>query len=503
MEKSNIDNLFCYHIIPFVFDKEYVQVKKDLASKSNGENNVWEGKKFNAGQRLFEHVKKLIYDNDASNETIGIRYQLKDNARVMMGLTGNAGDQLILKLKNDKEYQYKIKNIHLYVFETQIGFLAFEIEYDIKNNQLEYIIEANYNIKNIVQNRDSIYHRKKISANESVDIKLPMNQIISKLTEELSITTFFENELGLPKQAIAYNAVCLKDVNPEKSFIERYLYEMRRLFRKSYKPSSEDLKIEDNKEVVQLFENCYWGASLEGVANLYYLTEDDETNAFFKNSYKGAITNTYLYIFFIALHQRYALLNYLTIASQIKKTSSVSKEDLDIIESIKTEKMKIAYYNLRCSFKNLSNITHQNKVYGLIRETLKLDDLSDEVNKELFGLAQILENQEEKVLVAEEIAKKKEEREKEKVRVEEEKCKNQKEAQRFNFLTIAVASLAAFFWLPSIVVSFWDIISRTCEGKIPFSGTWMILISILFPLLFVIIPSVIVFILHNKSKKDK
>jgi hypothetical protein len=516
VEKVSITDHFCYHIIPFAFNKDYIEAKKDLDKQFNDTNKIWERKKFGGGQRIFEHVKHLIYDSDDSKETIGIRYELRDSSRAAIGLPGNAKEKLVLKIKKGskqnseiKEYEYKIKKVHLYVFETQIGFIGLEIEYDFKNIQLEDIIEGNYNIKNVVQNIDSIYHRRKVKVSETLDANktlnldepLPMREVIKNVTRDLEVTTFFENESGLPKQALVYNAVCLSDTNLEKSFIETSIYEMRRLFRKSYKPSDYDIKIEGNEETLQLFENCYWGASLEGVVNIYHLTDDKETNTFFTGTYKGAIEKTYLYFYIIALHQRYALLNFSKAASQVKKTNSIGKEDLDIVKTIKDEKIKIAYFNLRCAFKNLSNITHQNKVYYLIRETLKLEDLSAEVNNELFGLAEILENQEEKILKAEQNARKEEQLKIESIKTKAEKDRNIKETQRFNFLTIAVASLAAFFWLPSIVISSWDIIARISKGEIPLSGSMWILLSILSPFLFVTLPTLIVVLKHNNSKK--
>lgn len=497
MDNYNINHHFCYHIIPFAFYKDYVEAKNDLNSKINGKDKVWEKKPFGVGQKVFEHVKKLICDNDESNETIGIRYELKDNFRSFMGLPDSPKEKLILKVSKDNskidEFEYYIAKIHLYIFETQIGFLAYEIGYDYDNINLTKIIEANYNIKFIVQNVEATYHRKKIDINNISDVPISMKNVISKLTEDLGVSTFFENGTILPKQAIVYNSVCLSDINPDKEFIAKSIYEMRRLFKNSYLPIANDLNVNDNEETLQLFENCYWAASLEGIVNIYHLTSNEETNDFFTTIYQGAADNTYLYIYLVALHQRYALLNYSIIASQIRKNNNIGKEDLEIIRAIKQEKLKFAYYNLRCTFKNLSNITHQNKVYCLIRKVLNIDDLWDEVNNELFGLAQILEDYEEKIEKAEEKARK-----------ESERLRDKKEAKRFNFLAISVASLAAIFWLPNIVLSSWDIIDRTTKSSIPFQSTWKVFISILIPIAFIAVPTIAILIINFLIlKKDK
>lgn len=487
MDNYNINHHFCYHIIPFAFNKDYIKAKNELNNRKNGEDKIWERKPFGVGQKVFEHVKKLICDNDEFNETIGIRYELQDNLRGGMGLPDNPKDKLVLRVgKNNlkvEEFEYYISKIHLYIFETQIGFLAFEICYDYDNANLTKIIESNYHIKFIAQNIEAIYMTNNDNINNKIDKPVLMEDVINKLTEDLTVSTFFENGTVLPKQAIVYNSICLSDISPDKDFIAKSIYEMRRLFKNSYLPTVSDLNVNDNEETLQLFENCYWAASLEGIVNIYHLTNKEETNDFFTTIYQGATDSTYLYIYLVALHQRYALLNYSIIASKIKKNNNIGKEDLDIIKAIKSEKLKFAYYNLRCTFKNLSNITHQNKIYCLIRKVLNIDDLWDEVNNELLGLAQILEDYEEKIEKADEKARK-----------EMERVRDKKEEKRLNFLTIGVASLAAIFWLPSIVVAFWDIIDRALYDKIPFHDTWKLTISILLPIAFIAVPIMIILI---------
>jgi hypothetical protein len=87
----------------------------------------------------------------------------------------------------------------------------------------------------------------------------------------------------------------------------------------------------------------------------------------------------------LALHQRYALLNLSILASEIKLTKN---SEINIINELKE---KIIMFNLRCSFRHVTNITHHSNLYKMIRKNLQIEELMAELQGELTTLSTMIE----------------------------------------------------------------------------------------------------------------
>ena len=72
----------------------------------------------------------------------------------------------------------------------------------------------------------------------------------------------------------------------------------------------QEFDLENNPNVLRFFENSYWGISTEGLNNIVYLVDDNTTNEFMTTGYQKNLQNSYYYIYILALHQRFALLNF-------------------------------------------------------------------------------------------------------------------------------------------------------------------------------------------------
>jgi len=182
--------------------------------------------------------------------------------------------------------------------------------------------------------------------------------------------------------------------------------------------------------VLTLFDNSSWGISLEGLGNIVTATDDDVTNAFFGSTYFHHIENTYLYLYILALHQKYAL-HYLTVqASELSHQLSLHQDHPEEQSRILIEmKEKIVNFLLRSSYKQVSRSTHHALYYEWIRSRLHTEDMFHEIHETLEALASLTE-----------VAEKKQR--------EEEEDRKRRAADRFNK---KITGISAIFLPLSIV----------------------------------------------------
>ncbi|MCT2537134.1 hypothetical protein NC661_05815 [Aquibacillus koreensis] len=241
-----------------------------------------------------------------------------------------------------------------------------------------------------------------------------LSQLVRDLVEEFEPVTFFqdyqkdyrndgtEDRQGMktyPSYALTYTALTMDKQflsiadDKKKECMERTLFKMRRTYKDSYKPCARDLDLENAEQVYQAFENSYWGYSLEGLANLSFLVEDEKTNRFFESNYYGNLERGYFYLFIIALHQRYALIKLSKEATLLPNSlEGLVKDKHNQIDKLRE---KIAYFNLRCAFKHVSYISHQDYIYQRFYVALQIDDLMTKIESEVESLGALVDLQKE------------------------------------------------------------------------------------------------------------
>lgn len=256
--KATVKKNFSALVVPFVFKKDYKKSKKEISVK-------WETVKNNSRQKLYEHIHQLAVEEekDEATGTIGRIYKLSEEGYRLAGLPENIKSKFFNVKKNKQIHSFKICEISVYLFETNIGFLVFEIEYP-KNINIESYIETNNLIKNIKPQRGvscEIYMGELQPA-----IQTNLSEITDSVLKEFEVTSYFESEKNVPKHAIIFNSTVLdfgENIHSKKreckEQLKQYLFELRRAFRSSYRPSPGEFNIENNDEILQTFDNSYWG----------------------------------------------------------------------------------------------------------------------------------------------------------------------------------------------------------------------------------------------------
>ena len=379
MNEHIVEKQLSYLIVPFGYKKNYKEIHENI-------NLDYFSLEDPVSNRLFDHIEDLISNKEIDKEAIGKRYLMLQRARKKYNLPNKTNDFLTYKMKNIN-YYFSIESVEIYFFETQVGFIVYQIGFP-KDIDINSLIETNYYAKKLNSFSKRLYYL-------SEDNELDLGNLSRQLIEPFEIDTFFEGENEKPSQAIVFSSILLKEKMNINS-IPYYLFLIRRSFKSTYKPSKNEEGVFNHPNILPLFENSFWGVSLEGVANIITKTDDTTTNNFFSGTYFGNLKTTYFYMYILALHQKYALL-YLTkqfsfLPQKIKQIKKPTKQNQLIAEY----KEKLVDFMLKSSYRHISNVSHYDDLYHLIRDNLKIQNLLNDLHNELEVLSAYTQTAEQK-----------------------------------------------------------------------------------------------------------
>lgn len=442
-----------YHILPFVYEIPYREAaclisQRRLEKQSRDESGVWyvpewRAKNFGGRERLFSHINCLVSEQEDPRR-IGQGFILEEGARKAYGLPPGSSQSITFK-KNDKTFQFHIPQIELYLFESQIGFLIYQVQF--RNHEFLEICEENYYVKNLYQNRNSFFMEQFVNGMKSL-MPCPLHESMEKLLSVLTVSTYFENNDAYPKQSLIYQCICLKQ-KPNDSVLSEGFFYMQYAFKSTYQMYDTQWLEKNRDSCFSIFANSLWGVSLESLANLVWLTDESGTDTFFKGNYRGNIKNSYFYIYLLTLNQRYSLLHYLQKGAAIRRVVSPKESGESIVAYIRSLKEEIAYFQLRGIYHEISNVTVQSVLYDHLLRGLFVDRMKDELNGELESLQKILEERENII----------------RQRQEERLEKNRR------YFTAFIAILSFVFVVIEAVNTVWDMCLKAMDQKLPDSGS--------------------------------
>lgn len=355
----------------------------------------------------------LIFDIDYtidSNE----KYQI-DTIEIGNYYLKKLKQTIIYKSEGKYSYSKDIKSENQsYSEEKLLQLNKITVEYSQDNKQFINLItdinkKENFQIINekrkLKSKQEYFSLNNTIRPIDHIDIvrKFNFNDKIIEMLENCKVETFFYdlilnkngNKVLYPEKAIVYNVAIIEglrggvqeDVNDFENILNNYLFRMRRSFKESYIPSKAELKIDANEEVQRIFDNSFWGVAREGCTNIAYLT-GGAGDSFLTGNYISRTKDTYFYLYLIVLQQYYGLLYFGREISKLPGT--IDKYGRQEIERIKKLKDQMQFFYLKCMFNEVSNITHQTKVYHAMRKVLGIENLISELFYEINTISSII-----------------------------------------------------------------------------------------------------------------
>lgn len=344
---------------------------------------------------FFDHIDALVKKEDGSNKSIGYKYNFKTKSRPEIGLPEHTNASFELRTKRQTIAIVAIKDIDLYLFESGVGFLTLKITMP-SGSAMDQVIEANYYLKRL--NRRDILLTHQHGMLDTDIITLHMSDLVERLIQPLKVKTYFEadGEKHKPTRALSFSLSITDSPIEDSQDKGEYLYRLRRSFKYSYLPDSADLRMDNNPEVLSLFSNSYWGMALEGAVSLVELAREEgagtTTDTFFQSNYVHSFETTYLYMYILALHQRYGLLHLTIEMSELsRKYDELTSRPIEQMKDVSAMHRRIVAFKLRSTFSQVSNVTHQESLYTRFREVLKIDDLLHGLHSEMETLSSLME----------------------------------------------------------------------------------------------------------------
>ena len=301
--------------------------------------------------------------------------------------------RLKFKIKiNDKDITryFYMREVHVALFQTGVGFIWFVPELSGKDIGVEEIIDFTYNLKELARNEkaNNFYKESIEDVGDRTDI--PVEQIIPggkqykkdipffvgewiddiarTMTGEITYypsRTKTRNGVGrvLPDKAVLFHCgtiVKREDTNHSIVYLSRG-------YKQSYR-----LREDVDKDLYQPFDNVKCYASSEGCG--YYATLDPDDHAFFMDLSK--VNRDYFLLFLLALYQSYTLLKYSElIANKLSARSDdyndYSKELEDNLDEITTG---MDVFLAKSVYSSVSHVQQQNEFFNYVSERLRIQD---------------------------------------------------------------------------------------------------------------------------------
>ena len=313
-----------------------------------------------------------------------------------------------LKVNGNTSIDFLINNIDLYLFQSGIGFYIFDVslhgDYSVKeietfNYYIKYIREFSnsFYLKNITVSDDEVslfssikevyfkqysflgdhssiknLHKFEIEENKLIfQYGLNINDIINELS------SLIDEDFKVKLISNHANLFTFINITGKSENIYESLYYLRKGYNRKYIPTKESMN--NSTEILKPFENLYFGISLEGVSIINDLNKT-QNEIFFKNDFPERVRTGYFISFIIALHKRFALLNFRKKLDEIFPSDipeiKIQKKIKGLVENLNK---KILGFYINSYFRQISTNSLYESFYQKCLKLFHVKDLLEEI----------------------------------------------------------------------------------------------------------------------------
>lgn len=324
-EEIHLNHHFSRFVFPFMIeDREKEPFEKRFCKrlmsemddvKDGNKHNCWQIRQDKKSPQILPHVHAFFY---SKNEKPSDRYVFSYSAR-------KKSWPFISKFLDfefrDFSSRIKVNQIDLYIFRSGVGALIFEMELlQVFEDGEEKVSRppAMHDLEQfncfISKRSRSVELKKYDEGANGTDCEdgesLQLDELISSFLEE----PFGKRgedwaPLGLDLIGFTYLFLQGKDcdgntVPVDDQTISESLFTLRRFTDRKHKPTRSQLQLEDNYEIIQTYENIFFGLSSHGWAVIAW----DNDAMFFKDKqFASALRKGYFLLFLLGLHHSMAV----------------------------------------------------------------------------------------------------------------------------------------------------------------------------------------------------
>lgn len=383
-ETSRIHNS-SYYFIPFAIDNKIEREKIDP---------MWE-----AHFRDTKYFLKYITTNINSFSDFGYRYSftLSEWGRNKLNIISDY-DLCTLeerRYSQELDFNYYIKDIRMFLFDTKIGFLVINIRH-MNNEDPNHIASKNYHLKK-VYNAKTSYSMVK---NKSIRTLYSLSEYILKNTLKYNFILFFnfnnENEFRC-NVLTHYHYKLESDIQKDNiKAIKKQLFYLKRNYHSEWDFQDEYLEsTEFTNEYFEASPYIHWAITSEAAVCITVSTP----NVFFVgNSFYDNFHSYYLYVYVLALHQKFELYNLLTSFNRTyNKELDVMPKNENIYKSCVDELIDFRAKHVFAiiSESNTYQTVYEKACYAFSLQKL-FNDIDEQSNKALASIDKRINDRREK-----------------------------------------------------------------------------------------------------------
>lgn len=270
-------------------------------------------------------------------------------------------------------FSFVLDQIHLYMFDTAIGMLAFQIHFD--RDDAYYIASANYYLKKIF--RESLFMKETGAKKNFKDLT---NYVMQDLIQGDSdrFQYFFYAGEGT-ERANFFTYLEVPDI-PEEEALKR-LYYMRNGYKQTYSYSPE--AAENSEEIHVPAKGTLWGISQEATACMTCYYDNPHSEDFIKNKFFPNFNSQYLFMYVYLLHMKYVLYALIT---------KIAESDMRDLKVLKAYQSELLNYEIYYEYSVITEVKQYQSLYEKTLQIFGLEKMQHDLHDPLGALKQEQEN---------------------------------------------------------------------------------------------------------------
>lgn len=314
-----------YIFVPFSHDDKFAGINV---------SSYWREKRQGNKYFLKYIVDKLSHD---STSVCCRPYLMDDLARSTLGIISSLQPCFVDTTKyvvDNRPFSFYIREILLFLFETGIGFIIYKIEHD-NNDTSDIIASKNYHLKKI---HKTLLYVEQVDGTRGalvpgisdINSLSALSKYILEKSIDGEVRIFFNYctaEEWRSNILTNYNLHLDHCISSEDNTqIESILFHLKRNYHHEWETESES--VYNEKEYFKASTYIRWGITSEATV---CLTVTDPETYFVSNSFYDNFHTYYLYLYILALHQKYALYYFLTNFSIEQNMAGLEKKLQDLV----------------------------------------------------------------------------------------------------------------------------------------------------------------------------
>ena len=288
----------------------------------------------------------------------------------------------IEKNRNGKKYDFTIEDVHLFVFSTAVGILAYHVSYP--GLGLDDIAGAEYYLRRsgggFSGNGEKMEDESGKEELKNGVIPVINGQIFLRASRKLMKANRFSAKADFffyeDRADTESNVLTLADASREDQNIEEVLYCLRHCYRDgfSYYRNPE----REREEVLQNDGDRIWGITPEACVCVTYSWMN---RGFLQEQFPRNFRSHYLFLYILLLHQKYVLYLFLT-----KISRWTDKDDLEQMEQYRKQ---LYHFEQDFAFSRITEVPQYESLYERISKAFGLEALFHDVHDPIRELSKM------------------------------------------------------------------------------------------------------------------